>query len=122
MNVCFFSLCARSSPGSRFVSSSPKTAMQTWLHTHYRYAVHNRFFERVQNFNQLVFRLIEKAVIVQWPAATHVFFGYDDAASRIFQHLDSCLSDFGMKVIAERIGPEDDRSSGLILRSAVAEP
>ena len=60
---------------------------------------------------------IKESVVVERPAATEWRARHDHAESGVFQHFRRGGRDFGMKVVVERIGPENDLRLALITRS-----
>ena len=58
---------------------------------------------------------LEHAGVVQGPSATEDGSRDLNLVARRLQHLDGGLADLGMKVVVERVGPEDDVLIAVVL-------
>src|SRR5262249_11157067 len=78
--------------------------------------------ERVQNVDELIFREVEKTIVVKRAAATQVLFRDTHAAACVFQYFDRRFSDLRMEIIVERIRPQDHRGSRAVFRATLVKP
>ena len=65
---------------------------------------------------------VEKAVVVQWPAAAHVLHRHDYVEAGVLQHLDGGFAGVDVVIIVERVGEEHDRRAGGMFRFVRQEP
>src|ERR1051325_6243425 len=78
--------------------------------------------EGFEDLPQSLFRFIEQAVIVERPAAAQMRLGHLNAETGVFEHFDGRLGDIRMKVVVERVRPEQDWRFALVASRASLEP
>ena len=94
----------------------------TWLQAHHRRSGLDRGFEVVQDIAEKLVGVIEKSIVIERPSAAKRRARHYNAKSGILQDLCGRGRYARMKVVIERIGPENDLGLALVARSSFSEP